>query len=61
MSPCQTTRLGKTHLQVGRLGLSASYGAGEDCVRLAFERGVNYLYWGSRRTDGFGSGLRGLK
>jgi aryl-alcohol dehydrogenase-like predicted oxidoreductase len=53
--------LGRTNLTVGRLGLTASYGADERCVQLAFERGVNYLYWGSRRTDSFGTGLRRLR
>jgi len=61
MDTWKTARLGRTSLTVGRLGLAASYGADERCVRLAFERGVNYLYWGSRRSDSFGAGLRGLK
>ncbi len=61
MSSWKSTRLGRTALTVGRLGLAASYGADERCVRMAFERGVNYLYWGSRRSESFGAGLRGLK
>jgi len=60
MDSWKTAQLGRTNLRVGRLGLAASYGADERCVRLAFERGVNYLYWGSRRTGGFAAGLRGL-
>jgi predicted aldo/keto reductase-like oxidoreductase len=52
--------LGRTGLEVGRVGISASYGAsGDDLVR-AFERGANYIYWGSRRTPSFGEGLRRL-
>jgi aryl-alcohol dehydrogenase-like predicted oxidoreductase len=28
---------------------------------MAFERGINYLYWGSMRTAKFGAGLRTLR
>jgi aryl-alcohol dehydrogenase-like predicted oxidoreductase len=61
MDDWKRTQLGNTGRTVGRLGLSASYGADESCVRVAFERGVNYLYWGSMRRSSFGAGLRGLK
>src|ERR1035441_5770882 len=57
----KTTTLGKTGWKVGRLGLASSYGADERCVQMAFERGVNYLYWGSMRTAKFGAGLRSLR
>ncbi len=49
--------LGRTGLRVGRLGLASSYGAGAAEVEAAFERGVNYLYWGSLRRSGFGCGV----
>jgi len=55
------TLLGRTGRTIGRLGLAASYGADERCVALAFERGVQYMYWGSRRSASFGAGLRALK
>src|SRR5512135_38595 len=55
------TLLGRTNRTVGRLGLAASYGADERCVQLAFERGINYLYWGTMRTSTFAAGLRALK
>ena len=58
MTDWKTTTLGKTGWKVGRLGLASSYGADERCVQMAFERGVNYLYWGSMRTAKFGAGLR---
>ena len=29
--------------------------------QVAFERGVNYMYWGSMRTAKFGAGLRSLR
>jgi aryl-alcohol dehydrogenase-like predicted oxidoreductase len=32
-----------------------------DAVEHAFHNGMNYMYWGSRRTEAFGSALRNLK
>jgi hypothetical protein len=49
--------LGRTGLAVSRLGLGSGYGlAGRDVER-AVERGINYLYWGSRRHGDFGRGV----
>ena len=52
--------LGRTGLEVGRLGISASYGVPAAAVERAFEQGVNYLYWGSMRTKPFAQALRNL-
>jgi len=52
--------LGRTGLSVGRLGIGASYGVPADAVEMAFERGVNYLYWGSKRKDPMAEGIRGI-
>jgi aryl-alcohol dehydrogenase-like predicted oxidoreductase len=53
--------LGRTGLMVSRIGLAASYGIGADAVEEAYhERGINYLYWGSRRRESFGEGIRRL-
>ena len=52
--------LGRTGLMASRLGLAAGYGIGAAGVERAFERGVNYFYWGSRRRESFGRGLRNL-
>jgi predicted aldo/keto reductase-like oxidoreductase len=57
----QRTVLGRTGLEVGRVGISSSYGASGDDLERAFERGVNYIYWGSRRTASFGEGLKRLR
>lgn len=54
------TTLGRTGLRVGRLGVSASYGVPAAAVERAFDEGVNYLYWGSRRLGGFADALRHL-
>ncbi len=53
--------LGRTGLEVGRIGISSSYGIPGDALERAFERGVNYIYWGSRRLASFGEGLKRLK
>jgi aryl-alcohol dehydrogenase-like predicted oxidoreductase len=53
--------LGKTGLQAGRLGMASSYGVPAAAVERAFERGVNYLYWGTFRRGTFGQALRNLK
>jgi aryl-alcohol dehydrogenase-like predicted oxidoreductase len=41
------TTLGRTGLQVGRLGLASSYGVPATALEEAFERGCNYWVWGS--------------
>jgi aryl-alcohol dehydrogenase-like predicted oxidoreductase len=53
--------LGRTGVEVGRLGISSSYGIPGDALERAFERGVNYIYWGSRRLASFGEGLKRLR
>lgn len=50
--------LGRTGFKIGRLGISASYGAPTEAFEEAFDRGVNYFYWGSRRTAAMGEAIR---
>lgn len=50
--------LGRTGLTVGPLGISASYGVPASGVERAVDAGMNYVYWGSRRTAAFAEGLR---
>src|SRR5690348_6653708 len=57
----RTAILGRTGLRVGRLGVAASYGVPTSAVERAFDHGINYLYWGSRRTEAFADALRNLK
>lgn len=57
----QSTRLGSTGLRVGRLGVAAGYGVPAQAVEQAFEQGVNYLYFGSRRTGAFAEAIRNLR
>ncbi len=39
--------LGRTGLKVGRLGVASGYGAPAMAIEEAFERGCNYLTWGT--------------
>jgi len=57
MSWWQPRALGRSGISVSRLGLGSSYGLSGRDVERAVERGVNYLYWGSRRRDDFGDGI----
>jgi predicted aldo/keto reductase-like oxidoreductase len=52
--------LGKTGLTVGRLGVACSYGAPTEAFEEAFERGVNYFYWGSMRKDAMARAIRNI-
>ena len=52
MDQFKQTFLGQTGLKVGRLGVSASYGAPAEAFEEAFEKGCNYFYWGSMRKRG---------
>lgn len=52
MDSFKTATLGQTGIEVGRLGVAASYGAPAKAFEEAFERGCNYFYWGSQRRSG---------
>ena len=51
---------GRTGLSVGALALGSSYGVGGRDIERAYERGVSFFLWGSRRRSGFAEGLRAL-
>ena len=52
--------LGRTGLRVGRLGVACSYGAPTEAYEEAFERGVNYFYWGSMRKASMAQAIRNI-
>ncbi len=58
--PFSSRPLGRTGLDVGPIGLGSSYGLSGPEVERAFERGVRFFLWGSRRRAGFGEGLRNV-
>jgi len=52
--------LGQTGLLASRLGIGSSFGVSARVLEEAFERGINYLYWGSIRRREFGKAMRHL-
>ncbi|MCP4021600.1 MAG: hypothetical protein GY729_07145, partial [Desulfobacteraceae bacterium] len=57
----EKTILGSTGLNVGKLGLAASYGAPAKAFEAAFEKGCNYFYMGSgRHSAGMKKAIRNL-
>jgi predicted aldo/keto reductase-like oxidoreductase len=47
MKLSETGLLGRTGLQIGRLGIASGYGAPTAAIEEAFERGCNYFTWGT--------------
>lgn len=52
--------LGATDLEVSRMGIGADSNVPADALEWAFEQGVNYFYWGTRRTRGMREAIRNL-
>lgn len=55
--PIRTT-LGRSGLRVSKLGFGSSFKAPTACYLEAFERGVNYFYWGSLRRGLMADAIR---
>lgn len=55
-----SARLGRTSIEVAPVGLASAYGISGSEVERAFERGIDFFYWGSARTPWFGGALRRL-
>ncbi len=51
MSYSQKVNLGRTGLSVSRMGIGCSYGIGTSALLEAFERGINYFYFGTLRRS----------
>jgi predicted aldo/keto reductase-like oxidoreductase len=58
MQSFEPRTLGATGRTVGPLGLGSSYGLAGREVERAFDQGVSFFLWGSRRRADFGRGLR---
>jgi aryl-alcohol dehydrogenase-like predicted oxidoreductase len=60
--PCSWEKVafGSTQLHVSPIGLGSSYGVGGSDLERAYERGINFFFWGLRRRGDFGRGLRRL-
>jgi len=51
---------GRTDLPVSRLAIGSSYGVGGSDLERAYERGINFFFWGMRRTGRFAEGVRSV-
>jgi aryl-alcohol dehydrogenase-like predicted oxidoreductase len=58
--PFTARTLGSTGLKVGPLGVAPSYGAPAEAFEEAFERGCNYFYWGSLRTQKMARAIKNI-
>ena len=38
--------IGQTGLKTGRIGIGSTFDAPRHAIENAFDRGINYLYWG---------------
>ncbi len=52
--------LGRSGLNVGRLGVACGYGAPTAVYEEAFEKGCNYFYWGSFRRSSMADAIRAI-
>lgn len=52
--------LGRTGLQSSRLGIGSTFDAPARVIEAAFDRGINYLYWGSVRQPEFARAMVNL-
>ncbi|MCL2825485.1 MAG: aldo/keto reductase [Polyangiaceae bacterium] len=54
----EKTTLGRSGLQVSKLGIGSSFGVSVGACRKAFDAGVNYFFWGSIRTPPMATAIR---
>lgn len=52
--------LGASGLTTPRMGIGSDSGVPCEALEWAFERGINYFYWGSRRTKGMMEAIQNL-
>ena len=45
--------IGQTGLKTGRIGIGSTFDAPRQVIESAFDRGINYLYWGTVRQPDF--------
>jgi aryl-alcohol dehydrogenase-like predicted oxidoreductase len=60
MDKFKYSMLGQTGVQVGRLGVAASFGAPAHAFEEAFDHGCNYFYWGSQRRGGMRQAIQNI-
>lgn len=55
-----TVTLGRSGIRTRRMGIGSDHELDSHALEWAFERGFNYFYWGTRRTDGMKQAIRSL-
>lgn len=60
MNDSERVELGKTKLLVSRMGIGPSYGIGTKDLEEAFEKGINYFYFGTFRTSAMAKAIHHL-
>lgn len=60
METLHVRTLGRAGLRVARIGVACSYGAPTAAFEEAFDRGVNYFYWGSMRKAAMADAIRNI-
>src|SRR5262245_56540543 len=60
MTYSQKVPLGKTGLMVSRMGIGCSYGISTRALEEAFERGINYFYFGTLRRTAMAQAIQNL-
>jgi len=52
--------LGSSGLEVRKMGIGSDAGVSARALEMAFEKGVNYFYWGTRRREGMKEAIQNL-
>ena len=60
MSYADKIVLGRTGLNVSRMGIGCSYGVGTSALLEAFDRGINYFYFGTLRRSAMAQAIQQL-
>jgi aryl-alcohol dehydrogenase-like predicted oxidoreductase len=60
MSFSEKVSLGRTGLLVSRIGIGCSYGIGTHALEEAFDRGINYFYFGTLRRAAMAQAIQHL-
>ena len=60
MAYSEKIKFGKTGLEISRIGIGSSYGISSAGIEEAFEKGINFFYFGTLRTAEMARGIQNL-
>jgi len=52
--------LGRSGLEIGRLGIASGYGAPTEAFEEAYDKGCNYFFWGSLRRSSMANAIKNI-